>query len=184
MNAEPIIHFFPKSKEKSLEAMKLPFWEKCYKEYFPDMSIMVSHEKYGYWQNEGVDRSITFDSAKQILIEEKVRWRAENGKVYEDIALEYWSDKKRRKEGWVCKPLRADFIAYAIAPLGVCYLLPVIQLQKAWKQYGEMWIDKFVPPIRCVNSGYVSESVGVPPDVLFEAMGYNYKTTFTPVEKP
>ena len=91
-----------------------------------------------------------------IRIDEKVRYRA-----YGDIALEYLSSVQHQKPGWVCKPLAADYIAYAIKPMGKCFLLPVVQLQLAWSRRGHEWISQY-PQIDAENPGYTTRSVGVP----------------------
>ena len=57
----------------------------CHRPYFTQ-----SYNEYGYWQQQGVDRGIILDTSKQILIDEKVRYRNEiTGKVYDDIAVRY-----------------------------------------------------------------------------------------------
>jgi len=103
------------------------------------------------------------------------------GKVYEDIALEYLSNEQRGVPGWVCKPIRADFIAYAIAPLGRCYLLPVMQLQSAWLRQGEYWRQLY-PCVRAQNCGYWTVSVGVPVADVFAEVGRSLRVQFTPTE--
>ena len=123
---------FKECLNESHRVSDLPFWYDLYEKFFPNMVSMQSYNEYGYWQQQGVDRGIILDTSKQILIDEKVRYRnAITGKVYDDIALEYWSSYEHKKAGWVCKPLMADYIAYVIVPLGICYMLPVIQLQSA-----------------------------------------------------
>lgn len=109
------------------------------------------------------------------------------GQVYEDIALEYWSDEYRHIPGWVCKPLMCDYIAYAIAPLGKGYLLPVIQLQRAWVIHSEEWLEIY-PPIKAKNydprSGrrWTTVSVGVPVQTVFTAIGSGLRCNFDPIE--
>ena len=131
-------HDFKKSLEMSHAAEDMPFWLETYKKAFPTMIACVNHRQDGDHQRLGIDRSITLENSKQILIDEKVRF-----KPYNDILLEYLSDSARGTLGWVCKPLMCDYIAYAVAPLGVCYMLPVIQLQEAWSQRGEEWKKRY-----------------------------------------
>ena len=178
---DTVIHNFADSLEKSHRAEDLPFWEETYKKAFPDMVAMINHRKDGIHQRNGIDRSIILSNSKQLLIDEKVRGRNKKGKVYTDIALEYWSDMDRKVKGWVCKALLADYIAYAIAPLGICYLLPVIQLQNAWREYGEAWIKKY-PDIRAENTYWTTQCVGVPREILYPAIGKFFKITFKPFE--
>lgn len=148
---------------------------------------MHNHREDGQHQRQGIDRSITLSNAKQILIDEKVRWKnKKTGRVYDDIALEVWSDTARKVPGWVCKPLLADYIAYAIAPLGKCYLLPVLQMQQAWTQHGEQWAQQY-PNIEAHNEdGYrrwITTSVCVPPVVLFPAIGQCLRVDFEPCDE-
>jgi hypothetical protein len=65
--------------------------------------------------------------------------------------------------------LACDFIAYAFAPSGVCYLLPVAPLQRAWRRNGRQWIERYGTR-RAYNVGYVSVGVPVPKDVLMLAI--------------
>ncbi|MBV9842415.1 MAG: hypothetical protein JOY99_12950 [Sphingomonadaceae bacterium] len=97
-------------------------------------------------------------------VDEKVRTED-----WPDVLLEQWSDEARRSPGWVQKPLAADFIAYAYAPSRVCYLLPVVPLQRAWRQHGREWIKRY-GQVRAQNIGYVSVSVPVPRATLMAAL--------------
>ena len=176
-------HNFNDSLKQSHAAEDLPFWREIYKQAFLNMAEMVNHRQDGEHQRVGIDRSIILQNSKQILVDEKVRGRnKKTGKIYTDIALEYWSDYERKVPGWVCKPLRADYIAYAIAPLGKCYLLPVLQLQKAWIKYGNFWIEYYKPPIKAENEDHgrfwTTWSVGVPGDILFKAIGEGLRISF------
>jgi len=176
------LHDFQTSLAKSHAVEDWPMWEVIYRRAFPDFAAMVNHRQDGWHQRQGIDRSITLSNSKQILIDEKARGRnAITGKVYEDVALEYWSDEQRRVPGWVCKSLLADYIAYAIVPLGKCYLLPVIQLQAAWLQHSQAWKDAY-PIIRAKNTRWVTVSVGVPVRVLFAAIGDCLRVKFDPQE--
>ena len=164
----------------------LPIWLEIYRHAFPNMLACIDHRQDGDHQRAGIDRSITLDNSKQILIDEKVRGKnKKTGKVYEDIALEYWSDFRQQKPGWVCKPLLADYICYAIAPLGIAYLLPVRQLQNAFAQNKNSWIKKY-PSIdaenQCNRRSWLTISVGVPPDILFAAIGNEHRIKFQAVE--
>lgn len=176
------MHMFAESLAASHAASDLPIWEQIYRRSFPGFAAMVDHRQDGDHQRAGIDRSVILENSKQILIDEKVRWRnAITGKVYDDIALEYWSSLERRVPGWVCKPLRADYIAYAIAPLGRCYLLPVMQLQTAWNCRGPDWIERY-QSVRAKNNGYTTVSVGVPVADVFAEVGKALRVQFDPVE--
>lgn len=170
-------HEFFESLKKSHEAEDMPFWLETYKKAFPTMIACVNHRQDGDHQRLGIDRSITLENSKQILIDEKVRF-----KPYTDILLEYLSDSDRQTPGWVCKSLMCDYIAYAVAPLGVCYMLPVTQLQTAWRKCGEQWkINYFNPKAEniCKGNKWVTLSVAVPVDIVFREIGQCLRVKFT-----
>jgi hypothetical protein len=171
------LHDFKSSLESSHRASDLPIWLEIYQQAFPDMQAAIDHRADGEHQRAGIDRSITLSNSKQILIDEKIRW-----KDYGDIALEYWSDRGRRIPGWVCKPLRADYICYAIAPTGKAYLLPVPQLQQAWRKHGDQWKADY-RDCNAPNVGYITVSCAVPVAVLFRAIGECLRVSFTPVRE-
>ncbi len=188
------IHNFKKSLARSHAAEDLPCWGELYKEAFPTLQAVVNHREDGFHQRAGIDRSVILENSKQILIDEKVRYRNEKtGQIYQDIALEFLSSVESNVPGWVCKPLLCDYIAYAIAPLGICYLLPVIQLQKAWILFGEQWklfgVDngnKQFHIINALNSSngrrYTTRSIAVPVNELFAKIGQCLRPTFKPFE--
>lgn len=179
-------HDFGESLARSHSASDLPIWEGIYRQAFPSFLAMIDHRQDGEHQRAGIDRSVVLSNSKQILIDEKARFRNRNGKVYDDIALEYWSDYERRERGWVCKPLRCDFIAYAIVPLGKCYLLPTIQLQIAWTRFGPEWVKtNRYPRIETRNEfkgrRWTTISRGIPPEVVFGAIGSALQYDFEPI---
>jgi hypothetical protein len=178
-------HDFGKSLRKSHSAEDMPFWEEVYRKAFPGFLGMFNHRADGPHQRAGIDRSIILPNSKQVLIDEKVRFRNEKtGIVYDDVALEYISDEHRGELGWVCKPLMCDYIAYAIAPLGRCYLLPVIQLQQAWEKNKLLWMT--YKTIRADNEycGRKWRTLSKPVAVaeLFAAIGSCLRAEFTPIE--
>lgn len=176
LGAIKVAHEFFASLKKSHEAEDMPFWLETYKKAFPTMIACVNHRQDGDHQRLGIDRSITLENSKQLLIDEKVRFRP-----YPDILLEYLSDSERNSPGWVCKSLMCDYIAYAVAPLGVCYMLPVIQLQTAWAQYGEQWKKEYFNPKAenvCNGNSWVTLSVAVPRNVVFCAIGNAFEINF------
>ena len=170
------VHDFHDSLAASHKASDLPIWEEIYRKSFPDFLAMVDHRQDGEHQRAGIDRSVILENSKQILIDEKIRW-----KPYPDIAVEYLSNDRTGAPGWACKPLRADYIAYAIAPLGMCYLLPVIQLQQAWRRKGELWkASCFI--VRAPNRGYTTLSAAVPVHELFSEIGRALRVPFAALE--
>lgn len=183
---KPVPHNFAECLRLSHEAEDLPLWETVYRKAFPDMVAMISHRQDGDHQRQGIDRSIILNNSKQVLIDEKVRGKnGKTGRVYEDIALEFLSDSKRNVPGWVCKPLLADYIAYAIAPLGKCYLLPVIQLQQAWAVNQDKWTETYFianAVNRYAGREWVTQSCCVPVNVLFSEIGKCLRVDFDPFD--
>lgn len=182
MPGETSFNNFAECLKESHKADSLPLWEQVYKKAFPTMMAMHNHRQDGDHQRAGIDRSIILDNGKQVFVDEKIRGKNKiTGKVYDDIALEYWSDKDKFKPGWVCKPLLVDYIAYAIAPLGKCYLLPVQQLQAAWQEHGEKWRKEYWS-ITAKNkyNGMYWETISccVPVNVLFKAIGQCLRIEF------
>jgi hypothetical protein len=185
-------HVFSESLASSHRASDLPLWEELYRKAFPLFLAMHDHRQDGPHQRNGVDRSIILANSKQILVDEKTRGvNRKTQRVYDDIALEYWSDVDRKVPGWVCKPLMCDYIAYAIVPLGKGYLLPVVQLQIAWKAHGETWIKQYQEKnngrlIAAVNEfngrRWTTVSVGVEVKDLFKAIGAALRIEFEKIE--
>jgi hypothetical protein len=177
-----IVNEFKDCLKFSHSMSDLPLWKEVYRKAFPRMASMVDHRTDGWHQKAGVDRSIIMDDSKQVLIDEKVRGRNKiTGIVYEDVSLEIVSNTKTRSPGWVCKPLLCEYIAYAIAPLGKCYLLPVIQLQAAWDHNHNKWV-KMYREKQAINRGYCTTFVPVPVDELFRSMGQEFRISFEPFE--
>lgn len=169
MNA---IHDFNDSLEASHNASDLPIWKQIYERAFPNFLAMIDHREDGEHQRAGIDRSVILSNSKQILIDEKIRY-----KDYGDILLEYVSVDKTGAPGWVCKPQRADYIAYAIAPSGICYLLPVIQLQLAWQKKSSQWLSLYGTR-KAQNNTYNTLNCPVPVHVLFQAIGSTLRVKF------
>ena len=165
-------HNFADSLAKSHAAEDLAIWEEVYRKAFPTMQAMINHRQDGDHQRQGIDRSIILRNSKQVTVDEKVRF-----KPYNDILLEVWSDKARKKPGWAAKDLLCDYIAYAVAPLGVCYLLPVPQLRVAWQRNGRRWYRENFKPI-ADNGGWITESVVVPATELLNEINSALQVNF------
>lgn len=180
-------HNFAESLAASHAAEDLPLWEEAYRAAFPGFQAAISHRGDGPHQRAGIDRSVILANSKRLTIDEKVRGKNKiTGKVYDDISLEYWSvfygnGNKSNQPGWVCKPLLCDYIAYAIAPLGVCYLLPVLQLRLAWRENRADWVARY-KEVRAKNPGYETISVAVPAGVVMGAIQSAHCLQFTPTE--
>lgn len=157
-------HNFAESLKASHQAEDLPIWREIYERAFPTMQAMINHRQDGDHQRQGIDRSIILRNSKQILVDEKIRF-----KPYDDILLEVWSDFERKRPGWVAKDLLCDYIAYAVEPLGKCYLLPAPQLRLAWQKNGKKWYANNFKP-KADNGGWVTVSVVVPAQELMNEL--------------
>lgn len=143
-----------------------PWWENVYRQAWPEFGNMVAVREDGWAQRAGIDRIVTLTTGKVIKIDEKVR-----RKDYGDILLEHMSSKEHGTPGWVNKPLDADYIAYAIEPTEKCYLLPVHELQRAWRKYEDTWRWDY-GDVEALNPGYTTVSTPVPSQVLQKALTY------------
>ncbi len=140
------------------------WWESAYRQVWPDLATMAAVDEDGWGQRAGIDRVLTLQSGRTILIDEKVVRR-----TYSSFFLEFWSDMQRQEPGWICKPLLAEYIAYAFAPSATCYLLPVLGLQTAWRQNGEAWKSRYGErPIQ--NARWVTVGVPVPITVVLDGV--------------
>ena len=162
-------------------AEDLVVWEEVYRKAFHNFVSMESNHTNMELQRLGVDRTILLSTGKEILVDEKVRGRSKTGRVYTDIALEYISVDTTNAPGWVCKSLIADYIAYLIAPQGICHLLPVIQLQAAWRKCGEAWKREFGTRY-AINPKYKTLFCPVPAKTLWPEIGKEFRIQFTPFE--
>ncbi len=160
----PVNHNFKDSLALSEAYSDAPWWLDVYRRAFPRLASAVSVRDDGWAQRGGIDRVLTMECGRTYSVDEKVRT-----KDWPDILLEQWSDEARRVAGWIQKPLACDFIAYAFAASGVCYLLPVAPLQRAWRRNGKDWVARYGTR-RAQNVGYVSVGVPVPRDVLLRAI--------------
>lgn len=140
-----------------------PWWAAVYGQAFCGFKQMVDMREDCLLQRSGIDRYVHLKGGKILSIDEKVR-----RKDWDDILLERWSDMHSRTPGWIQKRLQCDYIAYAFAPSGRCYLLPVPQLQRVWLRHGMRWI-KERQHIHALNHGYTTESIAIPiPELLDE----------------
>jgi len=158
------MHRFNDSLAMSERYSDADWWLPIYRRAFPRLASAVSVRNDGWAQRGGIDRVLSLSCGRIYTVDEKVR-----AEEWPDILLEQWSDEDRRVPGWIQKPLACDFIAYAYAPSGVCYLLPVPALQRAWRQHGREWVERFGQR-RALNPGYVSVGVPVPRPILMWAI--------------
>jgi hypothetical protein len=158
------VHSFADSLAWSQAQESASWWNDVYRKAFPGVAAIVSVHDDGWAQRAGIDRVITLKSGKVIKVDEKVR-----SKDWPDFALERWSDEARKSPGWIQKPLDCDFIAYAFVQSGLCYLLPTLLLQRAWREFGRSWAESY-GEIRAQNRGYVTVCVPVPKPVVLDAI--------------
>ena len=136
------VHDFSDSLAASHRASDLSIWEEIYRKSFPDFLAMVDHRQDGEHQRAGIDRSVMLENSKQILIDEKIRW-----KPYPDIAVEYLSNDRTGAPGWACKPLRADYIAYRWVCATCCPLFSFSRLGAAKANSGRPVASSCARPI-------------------------------------
>jgi len=172
-------HVFAESLELSRSYADAPWWLEVYREAFPNLASCVYIARDGWAQRGGIDRVLTMHDGTTVTVDEKVRTRS-----WDDFALETWSDKQRKKPGWMQKELACDFLAYAFVPDAECYLLPFKTLRLAWLRFGAEWFalgrasrDGF-RIIEAKNNGYVTESLCVPRPVLLDALIDAMKVTW------
>lgn len=171
-----MIHDFAESLARSHNYANAPWWTEVYRIAFPSLRACVDIRDDGWAQRAGIDRQIVLACGRNITVDEKVR-----EKDWPDIALERWSNEARKIPGWIQKPLLCDFIAYAFVPSQTCYLLPTLTLQRAWRLHGRDWCSRY-PEIRANNSTYTTVSVGVPIDVLFQALSDAMRVVWSNVD--
>ena len=84
--------------------------------------------------------------------------------VYNDIALEIWSDKDGGKKGWIRKDSSSLFILYAWFPINKVIILDWKSLKSAWDKYGAEWerTYKTRSAYTRIRNGEEYESVIVP----------------------
>jgi hypothetical protein len=175
------MHSFAESLRASHRVSDWPGWEGVYRDLFPSLKMMIDFREDGPHQRAGVDRMLVLSTAEIVLVDEKYRGPDKDGQPYRDIFLETKSDAEKGSPGWVCKPLRAHYIAYLNAPLGRCFLLPVVQLQSAWWRYGELWLEEYGER-ETLNKGWTTLGTPVPVGVLFSAMGSALRVSFEPFD--
>lgn len=156
-------HNFAASLARSYSHADAPWWEPVYRKAFHNFACMQSIRVDGWAQRGGIDRVITLSSGKPVLIDEKVR-----EKDWPDFLWEYLSDLEHNTAGWCAKDLACDFIAYAFVPSQRCFLLPALQLRRAWIENGVEWVGRArrgesgYRIVDARNDGYVTRSVAVP----------------------
>lgn len=171
------VHYFKQSLAASHKQATADMWADVYRKAFPTMVNTTYVQADGWAQRGGVDRVVTLASGKSLYIDEKVREQD-----YDDVLLEYFSDVAKRVHGWIAKDLACDFIAYAVLPARVCYLLPFHTLRAAWKRNGRDWVRDY-RMVDAKNDGYVTRSVAVPWEALRTALWQEMSVSWeTPIK--
>lgn len=150
-----------------------PWWPRVYDRAFPGYLSSHSVRQDGWAQRGGIDRVVVLKSGKTVTVDEKVRYEE-----YDDILLERWSSEQQKTPGWIQKDLACDYIAYAFVKSERCYLLPFLQLRKAWLRNGRDWIQRH-PRIPADNGSYTTVSVAVPIPELMAAIQDAMKVVWT-----
>jgi hypothetical protein len=167
-----MLNDFRKDLEFSHNAEDLELWRTIYDKAFPGNHGYTNMRDNGQTQYLGIDRTVILSSGKAIYIDEKVR-----RKDYGDILIEYISNDIKKTKGWGEKPLFCDYIAYAILPKNICYLLPVPQLQKAWSENKPGWLSQYGTR-SADNKYYKTLNCPVPINDLFKAIGQTLRIKF------
>lgn len=160
--------FKPMLRESNTIAL-MEIITKIYQHYFGESVIMQLNDHDIEAQKRGVDRKIITPEGDRYYVEEKVRPPRRNGRIYQDILLEYLSSKEHDTQGWVCKPLKAHWLLYINLPHQHAYLLPVFLLQDAWKMNRQQWMSDSRKK-EAKNTGYTTVSAAVSVNELFAAM--------------
>jgi hypothetical protein len=166
------VHRFDESCEKA-RVLDDAWWRRAYAAAFPTCIGVAEVKGDCEAQRDGIDRIVLLPGGRSILVDEKTRLGD-----WPDILLEVWSDAERKKKGWIVKPnMHCDYVAYAFAATGVCYLLPYSNLRAAWRRFGREWWSLAVAKegngfkvIRAPNPGYTTVSVAVPIDTVLMAI--------------
>lgn len=169
------VHSFSRDLRASHKWADAPWWRTVYEARFPGCQIQDMRED-GWWQRAGIDRLIHLPNATSVRVEEKVRDRA-----FDDFALEFEhvdrSTRRLLRLGWINTDLACDYLAYAVVPRRVCYMLPWRELRRAWLLNKTEWLDNAEAGrhgFRMVEANnedrYISRSVAVPQAVLREAL--------------
>lgn len=160
-----MIHDFNECLDYSNRHRDAPWWEHVYRAAFPNFVGMTAVRDGKVGQFAGIDRLISLSCGRTVTIDEKVR-----SEDYDDFALERWHDRDRKIPGWIQKDLFCDYIAYAFVPSRRCYVLPFLDLRRAWLRHGRHWIETYSKPILASNRRYTTESIAVPIDEVLLAI--------------
>lgn len=149
------VHAFSADLAASQRQALDPRWERVYRRVFPHFAVMRVADDLAE-QRAGVDRVIELTTGRQQLVEEKV-----DAVGTSNIFLEYWSNVEAASPGWIVKPAACHHLAYLFTRMGLVYVFPWADLQRAWHANAEAWIDAYGAR-QVKNRGYTTVGVPVP----------------------
>ena len=187
-----MIHDFADSLAYSHEQSDQPWWERVYRQAFPDFAAMVDLRDDGWHQRAGRDRALVLTSGRTVYVDEKVRSEA-----YRDVLLEVWSRYPKNgappyrpvpgaAPGWARKPLDCDWLAYAFVPARTCYLFPFLGVRAALEAHRRVWIDAATTKrggfrwVISENATYNTVCIAVPTKALQDAIAEAMTVTWAP----
>lgn len=156
------VHEFHEKLEQS--HIDSPLLERHYQGWFCDVGLIHRIPKDGHAQRSGIDTYVIQEAGKIINTDEKIR-----DEDYGDILLEYWSNYERRTLGWIMKEQNNEYISYYVKSSDKGFLLPTAVVQKTFRINAKKW-HKIYPTIKAKNKGYITHSLAIPVDILYEAM--------------
>lgn len=171
------LHRFRESAAKASAIAEEPWMETIYRRAFNGFESMSTVRSDGWAQRGGIDRKINLVDARSVFVEEKFRFVE-----YSDILLERWSDRRRRKPGWIQQRLLCDYVSYIVVPSRTMLLLPYLDLRRAWLREGRRWVRQYKARI-AENLGYETESVAIPKAVLLKAIVAGFEFHWTADEE-
>lgn len=166
-------HNFSQSLKESKQNETDPFWTDIYKQFFHPKKV-IKEEVVSDLQDQrrGADKRIHLSDGQIVICDEKFR-KKDYGK--NDVLLEIWSDRDKRIKGWLLKKNSiTDFIAYAVLPKSLCYMIPFKKLQQLFHQKKYDWHDFAVSDwsqygfkkIEAQNENYITTSLCISVAVL------------------
>lgn len=168
------VHDFTESLEDSHEDSKDPIWKDILESFFPGCELSKSYDDDIALQKSGIDDVIRHDG-KSVWIDRKFRKVRDDGKIFDDIALECLSDEVNNKPGWIAKDTKADYWIYLNRMDKTCHLIPTQPALAAWKKYKDEWIQNYSFQIRAYNKHkktgrrWTTLSYGIPVNVVDKA---------------
>jgi hypothetical protein len=165
---------FEKDLRYSEDQVNRDFWNSVYLKAFGDHSSTAITGCNA--QNDGVDRVLTLPNQRMILVDEKVQRRHHtivwDGEKQDSLWIEEYSVVEKKIPGWAMKPLRVEYILYGFPTAGRAHLLPVLQLQAAYKIYWQEWKQNnwWRLTKKESNDGYHTSGFTVPINVLKRAI--------------